>query len=266
MDDVKGDEESNFCEQMLAGCHDWFTDIEVCGSFAELPLDFIVTNVTDIDVLISLKDVVAVSDQKKEAYLTTTDGSDLNLLETKVFVDTANTHAGFAQLKRGDLAYLLRRKLKMPQVSSSHGPAMLVDFFRKNYRPSHYNLSAFRIFFNLHPTNWGLFGPQAYKLFDYSVGFEIFDSAFHEFVHRTVSVICAINCLGTNYLQFLINFIQLGSKRTPSLAKFAFSFPICTESRILQFHTTFREHFFTFKWRRYRDFNSGSLIGRHLGF
>ena len=72
--------------------------------------------------------------------------------------------------------------------------------------------------FNLHPTNWGLFGPHAYKLFGYFWGFEILDSAFYEFVPWTVSVTCAIYCFSTNYLKFLINFFQLGSERTPCWA------------------------------------------------
>ena len=134
---MMGDEESNFCEQMLSGCHDWFTDIEVCGSFAELPLEFIVTNVTDIDVLISLKDVVAISNPRKEACLGTRNCCDMNIQESVVVFDTSNTHAGFAQLRKGDCEYILKRKIKMPDVSTPHGPARSVNIFKTDVTRSY---------------------------------------------------------------------------------------------------------------------------------
>ena len=140
-------EESRFCEQMLSGCHDWFTDIEVCGSFTELPLDFIVVNVTDIDVLISPKDVVAIANPGKKARLRTRNCYDLNLLETIILVDTDHIHLGLAQLRRGDCAYLSKRKIKMP---ASHGPARLVNFFRENF---HRNLQSPGLYRGITSTN-----------------------------------------------------------------------------------------------------------------
>ena len=136
--------ETDFCEQMLSGCQDWFTDIEVCGSFAELPLEFVVMNITHIDVLISFRDVVAISDSRKEASLGTRNCCDLNLLETRICVDTAHAHSGFAQLKRTDCVYLLKRKPKMPEYSTVHGPAILVDFFKKNFKRYSQNSGMYR--------------------------------------------------------------------------------------------------------------------------
>ena len=55
-------EYDQFCRELVSDWDDLFVDVEVCGSFSELPLPYIANNVTDTDVMLSLKDIEATSD------------------------------------------------------------------------------------------------------------------------------------------------------------------------------------------------------------
>ena len=55
-------EYSDFCRELLSDWDELLVDVEVCGSFSELPLLYIANNVTNTDIMMSLKDIDATSD------------------------------------------------------------------------------------------------------------------------------------------------------------------------------------------------------------
>ena len=113
-----------FANETWTSSNELFVGFDVCGSFAEMPLEWIVDNVTDIDIMLYLTDVYAVSDANNLKIKTE---RSLAGRSARLFVDCKDTHVGYALLNMADHSYLMRRRPHMPDKCVDNGPARQIE-------------------------------------------------------------------------------------------------------------------------------------------